>query len=684
MKKLLHYSIVLGTALACVLACSTFAQTKQNEKRTGDSAQQQGKPRNIYTFIKNQHYPALAGTLKKESEAEKSIAKQNAEQMANFAKKQNLTVTKIEAPAVGNAEKINLMYLFFALSKEGRSQYPEILHENVFKDLEVLCGQAPEFTRHVFSKLNYTTTAAGNIQLQKMLCTPSSNIGELTKKQQIIKVLVAQPKLRKQLEEQLEIIRSVENEFMWFWKEIQEEVFKYFESAYFQWSFLKDLDTSETALEGSTLFTFAGPIWPFVSTQLATFFYIKILKSVKILPDTALVNIIGQAGSFAFLSLLLGSQYLFAGVNIFAPAINQYNICDALQKKMMNIAGYIRAVNEMGSIISSNPELKKLLPQAKDLASVGVLDDEAKELLATLQKSTFKGNPSFFSNYGRVLASFKIMQDVKSKFVNGLVEAGNLDAYVSLARLYEKHATGTQGQFCFVDFINADKPYISAERFWHPMLNPQSVITNDLTLGTKDTGHNIILTGPNAGGKSTSLKAITLCLWLAQATGMAPASHLTMTPFSKINTYLNITDTEGRESLFQAEMNRAQSLLESIKQLTPSQFSFVIMDEIFTGTNPQEGEAGAYGIAKHLSKFANNMTIVATHFKELTNLEATTNGSFRNYKVSVLKENGRFVYPYKLEHGISDQPIALQLLEQQGFDSEILQEAKEIMEKYKN
>ncbi len=129
-------------------------------------------------------------------------------------------------------------------------------------------------------------------------------------------------------------------------------------------------------------------------------------------------------------------------------------------------------------------------------------------------------------------------------------------------------------------------------------------------------------------------------------------------------------------------MHRAQALLETIKNLKPSEFSFIIMDEIFTGTNPKEGEAGAYGIAKHLTSFVNNMTIVATHFKELTNLEATTNGLFKNYKVSVTKENDRFVYPYKLEHGISDQPIALQLLASEGFDAAILQEAQAIMDKH--
>lgn len=678
MIVLLNSSLILH-----VQAKQYTSQSDQKALQAKQKASSQEK-KNIYFSIKNQYQPALSGQLKSEKNAEKVLAAQNTDKMAQFNEKKGYLVNNIQVPIVGKAEKLNLMYSILATSKEATKDYPDILNANVFKDLEMLCGYAPEFDRNIFSKIDYTTTTAGKIQLQKMLCTPTANIQELTQRQRIVKALINNPKLLARLEARLNVIKEVENELIWLWKEVQAEVASFLESAYFQKSFLTGLNKNEIALEAETVRTFGFPVVQLFLTNIITLAMFSLYESIGIQLPLSSTNPYFHGAIFAYASFMFAIQYFIFGVNIFAPAINHYKVCDTLQKKMMNVAAYTRSINEMGRIISTDAELAQLFTNAKNLSSAGAIDAQAKELLGSLQTDTFKGDASFFSNYGRVLATFKIIQEAKNKLINGLAAAGDVDAYVSLARLYNKHYAQTGAQFCFVDFEQADKPFLKAKNFWHPTLDPKTVITNDLELGTPDGGNNVILTGPNAGGKSTSLKAITLCVWLAQATGMAPASSMSMTPFTKINTYLNITDTEGRESLFQAEMHRAQALLESIKSLRPSEFSFVIMDEIFTGTNPKEGEAGAYGIAKHLSSFANNMTIVATHFKELTNLEEATNGLFKNYKVSVRKENGRFIYPYKLEQGISDQPIALELLEYEGFDAAILQEAQAIMAKHDN
>jgi len=652
--------------------------TKPTTKKTAKAKVDQ---KNIYFSIKKHYLPAIANQAKAEKKAEKEQSARNAALMAEFEKKRKYAVNTLNIPEVGHAEKINLMYSILAASHEGKISYPHILNSNVYKDLEMLTGNAPDFNRNLFSKIDYTLTTAGKIQLQKMLSTPTADSRKLAIHQKVVKKLVSNPTLRKKLEQKLLEIKQVENELIWFWKDIQTEISSFFEEAYFQKSLLLSWNKNETALEAETLRTFISPV---VNLLLSNIMLAGSFKWSERLgqPIPPMIQLASHAGMLAYISFLFGIQYAVFGVNIFAPAINQYTICDTLQKKMINIASYMDSIKEIGSTISADPELNALFPHAKNLAQKGVSDADAKELINTLQSSTFHDEASFFSNYGRVLASFKILQDVKNNVVNALAAAGDIDAYVSLARLYNKHASSTGAQFCFVDFVSNDQPYMKLDEFWHPMLNPSNVVTNSLELGTPDAGRNIIVTGPNAGGKSTSLKAITLCIWLAQSVGLAPARAMSMTPFTKINTYLNITDSEGRESLFQAEMHRAQALLETIKNLKPSEFSFIIMDEIFTGTNPKEGEAGAYGIAKHLTSFVNNMTIVATHFKELTNLEATTNGLFKNYKVSVTKENDRFVYPYKLEHGISDQPIALQLLASEGFDAAILQEAQAIMDKH--
>ncbi|MHB9147358.1 MAG: P-loop NTPase family protein, partial [Candidatus Amoebophilus sp.] len=84
----------------------------------------------------------------------------------------------------------------------------------------------------------------------------------------------------------------------------------------------------------------------------------------------------------------------------------------------------------------------------------------------------------------------------------------------------------------------------------------------------------------------------------------------------------------------------------------------------------------------YLSKYTNNLSIVATHFPKLTLLpERAPHSGFANYKVfvGVQKETGQLIYTYKVEPGKSNQTIALDILKEQGYDIKMLEEAKDIL-----
>jgi len=184
----------------------------------------------------------------------------------------------------------------------------------------------------------------------------------------------------------------------------------------------------------------------------------------------------------------------------------------------------------------------------------------------------------------------------------------------------------------------------------------------------------MVITGPNAGGKSTFIKSITINVLLSQTLGITAASEFRITPFSLINTYLNIPDVKGKESLFEAEMHRAREHLLKLADLPKDQYSFLIMDEIFSSTNPEEGISGGYAICEMLGKYANSISIITTHFTKLTDLEKTSN--FSCYKIPINRDNnGDIEYTYKLEPGVSDQFIALELLGKKGFDKDIVNRA---------
>jgi DNA mismatch repair protein MutS len=166
--------------------------------------------------------------------------------------------------------------------------------------------------------------------------------------------------------------------------------------------------------------------------------------------------------------------------------------------------------------------------------------------------------------------------------------------------------------------------------------------------------------------------------------GIAPASSIKLTPFTKISSHLNVSDKQGSESLFQAEMFRALKFLADVKKLGKGEFMFTILDELFSSTNPEEGMSGAYGIVKSLADYPACMSILATHYKKLTELEAKTGGFFKNYKVYVEVKDGSISLPYQFVPGISDQSMALLLMHKQGFDKQIVDDAFGVLAQIKD
>jgi DNA mismatch repair protein MutS len=348
-----------------------------------------------------------------------------------------------------------------------------------------------------------------------------------------------------------------------------------------------------------------------------------------------------------------------------------------LRDSMVGIVSYLDSIKEAVTITSrlkgeSLPKhLSYLFKQDENVS------DKLNNLIRLLSTNTFKGEASFFSLTGRVLAAFKLMEECKDELVGAMESLGEVDAYLSIAKLYKEHAD-KPSRYTFAQFVESDTPYVKLSNFWNPFIDPEVVVANDVELGG-DSACNAVVTGPNAGGKSTSITAITMNLLLAQSFGIAPADEVIMTPFSRINTYLNIADDKAIRSRFEAEVFQVQNLMNSIEELPRDQFSFTIMDEIFSGTNAVEAEVAAYSVAKSLAKNTNSICMIATHFTKLTELQKDTN-SYTNYKVSVVKnDDGSLTYPYLLQHGITNQRIALDILRENGFDSELVKEAQALM-----
>jgi hypothetical protein len=256
-----------------------------------------------------------------------------------------------------------------------------------------------------------------------------------------------------------------------------------------------------------------------------------------------------------------------------------------------------------------------------------------------------------------------------------LYEIYQQDKYLSslfacIAEMDVYHAIATKivesqkqkNKICFVSYLDNAKPTIQAEGFWSVLV--ENAVSNDLA-GTK----NILLTGPNAGGKSTAIKALLQNILLGQSFGVAAAEKFEFTMFDVIHSYLHISDDLiNGLSLFASEIKRAKEVLQRINVLAPGKKFFFALDELFTGTVAEDGEKCAFSFVQKIAKFENVLFVYATHFNKLKEL-GNNDGYCNNYKVDAPVKNsaGKLVYPFTLSMGASQVNVALDMAREAGL-----------------
>ena len=200
-----------------------------------------------------------------------------------------------------------------------------------------------------------------------------------------------------------------------------------------------------------------------------------------------------------------------------------------------------------------------------------------------------------------------------------------------------------------------------------------TVVANDIVLDKQ-----LIITGPNAAGKTTVIKSTLFNIILSQQIGYGFYKQAEINPYDYLHCYLNIPDTSGRDSLFQAESRRCMEILRCIMD-NPTKRHFCIFDELYSGTNPYEAVAAAYGYIAFISKNPRVDLILTTHYIELCQLlEKRNSGAITNLHMSVSSDTG--AYLYKIANGISTIKGGLKVLRDLDYPSEIVESARDIIQ----
>lgn len=273
---------------------------------------------------------------------------------------------------------------------------------------------------------------------------------------------------------------------------------------------------------------------------------------------------------------------------------------------------------------------------------------ESGELLGTL--ADYIGGITLWqvTTYQKVMRRLK--KRVKDYFVLYRC-VGEIDAAISTASFRK-----SLPWYCLPEFSTEEK--LRMEEIYHPLI--KEPVANSVTI-TK----NCLITGSNASGKSTFIKAVAVNAILAQAVNTCAAENFILPECSVITSMAVKDDLTAGESYFIREIKYLKRILDGLNE---GKLTLCAIDEILRGTNTGERIRASRAILEYLED-KNCIALVATHDKELTEL---LGDSYANYHFSEEIGEHDIAFSYKIMEGPASSQNAVKLLEFAGFPEEII------------
>lgn len=216
----------------------------------------------------------------------------------------------------------------------------------------------------------------------------------------------------------------------------------------------------------------------------------------------------------------------------------------------------------------------------------------------------------------------------------------------------------------------------------HPVveksLPPGFFVPNSVFLGKENEGSQrpdlIILTGPNASGKSCYLRQIGLIQLMAQMGSFVPAKSATLGICDRIFTRVGaVDDLATGQSTFMVEMNETANILN---HGTPQ--SLILLDEIGRGTATFDGLSIAWSVAEYLATELKARTIFATHYHELNELASLLN-NVANYQVTVKELPEQIIFLHQVQPGGADKSYGIEAARLAGLPKSVIARARQVM-----
>ena len=475
------------------------------------------------------------------------------------------------------------------------------------------------------------------------------------------------------------------NNIVSLWEEIKDETGfceKYF---YIDWLFAKNLNNNSKFLQLISLYNITSPILSLclpIFVLIIPFFIIK-LKGIELgikqyidilktlISNHAIFKIITQFheidnGNKMYL-LLSSVFYLFSIYQNILVCVRFYSNMQKIHNYLFKFKKYLAyTLDIMNYHLSKSNKLTKYSQFNSNL-------EQHKIVLVKFYNELHKISPFTFSffkitEFGHIMWCFYQIYD-NPIYNDAILYSFGFNGYFNM--LCHIGTNITEHKLVKTTFTSQGKP-IFTKMYYPKFINNKTntIIKNDCNLNK-----NMIITGPNASGKTTTIKSALINIILSQQIGYGCFENLKLTPYDKIHCYLNIPDTSGRDSLFQAEARRCKDIIDciNIKDATSENkiTHFCIFDELYSGTNPEEAIVSANAFMNYIVKHSNVTCILTTHYIKLCK-KLSKNKMIQNYNMKTLTTNNNFDYTYELIKGISKIKGGIKVLHDMKYPQEIL------------
>lgn len=264
----------------------------------------------------------------------------------------------------------------------------------------------------------------------------------------------------------------------------------------------------------------------------------------------------------------------------------------------------------------------------------------------------------------------KILQKLSSLFFNIIPNIENDVNLIGLIDFIFAKAKYSNSLDAVEPIIN-DAKIIDLKQAWHPLLSKNQAIKNDIPIGENYT--SLIITGPNTGGKTVTLKTAGLLMLMAMS-----GLHITAKEGSSIyiadNIFADIGDDQSISNSLSTFSSHMTNIANILNKATEN--SFILIDELGSGTDPIEGSSLAISILEELNS-RRAITLSTTHYPEIKHFALITKG-FENASVEF---NLDTLSPtYKLLLGVPGTSNAFSISKKLGISDKIISRAKEYID----